>query len=139
MRTLAEQADIIHNAGYRLTRSRQAVLEVLARAEGFLDPAAIHEQGRGIHPRLGRVSVYRALDLLTELGLVRRVHGADGCHSYARADRSEGHYLVCQDCGQVKEFPCAGLDELVDSVGRRFGFVIEGHLLQLDGLCPDCR
>jgi Fur family ferric uptake transcriptional regulator len=136
---LEEQAQVLRDEGYRLTQPRLAVLEVLATADGFLDAAAILELGREIHPHLGRVSVYRTLDLLTELGLARKVHAADGCHSYGRAGRVEGHYLVCERCGQIQEFPCAGLDELIEPVARRFGFSVHKHLLQLEGACPDCQ
>lgn len=139
MRTIEEQIEIIRQAGHRVTRSRRAVLEVLAAAEHSLDPAAIYSQGRRIHPGLGRVSVYRTIGLLTELGLVRQVHREGGCHSYARADRSEGHYLICQNCGQVNEFPCGGLDRLLEAVGRQYGFQIREHMLQLEGICSNCR
>jgi Fur family ferric uptake transcriptional regulator len=139
MRPIEDQAAIIRGAGYRLTRAREAVLEVLAQAEGSLDAAAIYEQGRRVHPTLGKVSVYRTLDLLEDLNLVRQVHGEDGCHTYARADRPQGHYLVCQRCGQVTEFPCMGLDEWLETIGRRSGFEIRKHLVQLEGICRLCR
>jgi Fur family ferric uptake transcriptional regulator len=139
MRTVSELAQVIRSEGHRVTRSRLAVLRVLATAEGALDAATIYRLGRREHPRLGRVSVYRTLDLLTDLGLARQIHGDGGCHSYARADRSEGHYLVCQNCGQVSEFPCTGLDQLLDAVARQSGFLVCGHMLQLEGLCPACR
>jgi Fur family ferric uptake transcriptional regulator len=139
MRTIGELAQVIRSAGHRVTQSRLAVLQVLAAADGVLDVATIYRLGRREHPRLGRVSVYRTLNLLTELGLVRQVHGDGGCRGFARADRSEGHYLVCQNCGQVSEFPCAGLDQWLDAVACQSGFLVRGHMLQLDGLCPACR
>jgi Fur family ferric uptake transcriptional regulator len=139
MADLEEQAEVMRRAGYRLTEPRKTVLRVLAAAHGFMDAAAILESGRLIHPHLGRVSVYRTLDLLTELGLARKVHAADDCHSYARADLLEGHYLVCERCGQITEFPCEGLDEMIKSVTQRYGFSVHGHLLQLEGLCPSCQ
>jgi Fur family ferric uptake transcriptional regulator len=139
MRSTEDQAIIIRDAGYRLTRAREAVLAALAETEGSLDAAAILERGRAFHPALGRVSVYRTLDLLETLNLVRRVHGEEGSHTYARADRPEGHYLVCQNCGQVTEFPCPGLEEWLEAVGRRSGFEIRKHLVQLEGICSLCR
>ena len=139
MKTLEEQTQIIQAAGYRFTQSRLAVLTVLAQVEESLDTATVYELGRQIHPTLGRVSVYRALDLLTRLGLVRLVHGEKGCRAYARAERTEGHYLICQRCHQVIEFPCAGLDDLLEGVGRQFDYLIQGHMLQLEGLCATCR
>lgn len=139
MPTTSELEQVIRSAGHRVTQPRLTVLRVLTAADGVLDAAAIYRLGRKEYPRLGRVSVYRTLDLLTSLGLVRQVHGEGGCHGFARADRAEGHYLICQNCGQVSEFPCAGLDQLVETVARQSGFLVHGHMLQLEGLCPDCR
>jgi Fe2+ or Zn2+ uptake regulation protein len=138
MRTLEQQVQVLRAAGYRVTQSRVAVLTVLAETDGVLDAATICAAGRELHPKLGRVSVYRALELLAELGLARRVHGANGCRSYARANWQEGHYLVCQGCGQVQEFPCDGLDRLVEQLGREYRFAVRHHLLQLEGLCAGC-
>jgi Fe2+ or Zn2+ uptake regulation protein len=139
MRTLDDQIQLLRDAGFRLTRSRLAVLQVMAAADGVLDANAIHQLGRQHHPGLGRVSVYRALDLLSDLNLVRQVHGEEDCQGYARAEEAEGHYLICQRCGLVEEFPCPGLDDLLSSVARRSGFVVREHLLQLEGLCSACR
>lgn len=139
MRTWEEQTEIIRNAGYRLTQSRLAVLKVLIEAESYADAATIYRLGRQILPRLGRVSVYRTLELFCELGLARKVHSPDGCHSFSRADFSGGHYLVCQQCGQITEFPCLGLDKLLETVASQSGYAIRDHMLQLQGICPDCQ
>ncbi len=87
---------------------------------------------------MGLVTVYRTLEILDELGLARRVHTKGHCLGYARAD-GDNHYLVCHRCRRVLEFPCAGLDVLVENVQQRTGYVIDGHLLELTGLCPDCQ
>ena len=139
MLSVAEQAQAVRQAGYRLTRSRLAVLQVLAEHDEALDAASIYRLGQQHHPGLGRVSVYRCLDLLVELGLVRHVHGEDGCHEFAQAGQQEGHYLICEKCGQVQEFPCIGLDEVLEKVGRQYNFCIQQHLLQLGGLCSSCQ
>ena len=139
MLTLEEQAEIIRNAGYRLTQSRLAVLKVLTETESYADAATIYRLGQQILPHLGRVSVYRTLELLCELGLARKVHSPDGCHSFGRADRAEGHYLICQQCGQITEFPCLGLDALLKTVAQQSGYTIRDHMLQLEGICPDCQ
>ncbi len=139
MDTVVEQAKIIQDAGHRLTKARLAVLEVLAAADNVLDAAEILSLGRQIHPRLGRVSVYRTLELLSKLGLARKAHNSGGCHSFGRVGRPEGHYLLCRTCGIVAEFPCVGLGGLLDAIAQQSGFTIRGHLLQLEGVCPDCK
>jgi len=72
------------------------------------------------------------------LGMARRVHSRSHCHGYARADGGK-HYLVCRLCGQVREFPCDGLDVLASSVEQQTGYRVEEHLLELTGLCPECQ
>ena len=97
-------AQALRQAGYRLTRPRLAVLQVLRENQEGLDPQEVHRLGKAICPSLGLVTVYRTLDLLAELGLVRRVHSEQHCHSFASAGRDR-HYLLCQGCHRVIEFP----------------------------------
>lgn len=131
-------ASALRQAGYRLTQPRRAVLQVLEEHDEGLSPDEVYRQGKAICPSLGLVTVYRTLDLLAELGLVRRVHSEHRCHSYARAG-TDRHYLVCQRCHRVTEFPCERLFGLIEAVRHRTGYTITGHLLELSGLCPDCR
>ena len=134
-----EMAQTLRQAGYRLTQPRLAVLQVLQENNGYLSPTEIYERGRALCPSLGLVTVYRALEMLDQLGLVRRVHGQGNCHGYARADSTSGHHLVCHRCGQVTEFPCEGMEGIIEAVRQRSGFTIEEHLLELVGLCPACQ
>jgi Fur family ferric uptake transcriptional regulator len=83
--------------------------------------------------------VYRTLDVLAECGAVRRVHQSDGCHSYAPASAGHAHHVICEKCQSVAEFAGCDLNELFRSVQRRTGYKIEGHWLELFGLCPNCR
>jgi Fur family ferric uptake transcriptional regulator len=137
--SLDGMAQALREAGYRLTQPRRAVWQVLQGNSGYLSPNEIHERGRALHPSLGLVTVYRTLEVLDELGLVRRVHGQGNCHGYARANSVRGHYLVCHQCGQVAEFPCEGMEGIIEAVQQRSGFTVEEHLLELVGLCPTCQ
>jgi Fur family ferric uptake transcriptional regulator len=133
-----EMAQALRAAGHRLTQPRLAVLQVLQESDAGLTPEEITQQGRAICMSLGLVTVYRTLDLLSELGLVRRVHSEQHCQRYARAG-TDRHYLVCDGCHRVVEFPCAGLEGLIERVGNQTGYTIQNHLLELSGLCPECR
>jgi Fur family transcriptional regulator, ferric uptake regulator len=128
---------VLREAGFRITQPRRAVLQVLHEHEAGLSPEEIHERGKAIYAPLGLVTVYRTLEILDELELVRRVHGGEHCHRYARAV-PEQHYLVCEVCHRVREFPCRGLDVLIESVEEETGFQVTEHLLELRGRCPDC-
>ena len=133
-----KMAQALRQAGYRLTKPRFAVLQVLEENDAGLNPEEIHRRGKEIHKPLGLVTVYRTLAILNELGLVRRVHSEHHCHNYATAG-VERHYLVCQACHRVIEFPCDGLHDLIEDVRQRTGYTITEHLLELSGLCPGCQ
>ena len=75
--------DALAQAGYSNTRSRRAVLMAICEAGGQASGAELLALGRAHHPPLGLVTVYRTLDLLLSLGLVRKLHLDEGCHTYA--------------------------------------------------------
>jgi Fur family ferric uptake transcriptional regulator len=131
--------ECLARSGYRITASRRAVIHVLARTTIPLSPQDILEQAQAMHRELGLVTVYRLLNLLTDLNLVRRIHLEGGCHGYVPASPGHHHALVCQGCGQAVEF-CGNddLDDFITQVEARTGYRVKEHLLQLFGLCPVC-
>jgi Fur family ferric uptake transcriptional regulator len=126
-------------SGYRITRPRRAVVRALAEDEGHLSPAEVYERARAHHANVGLVTVYRTLELLAEMGLVRRIHTDNGCHDYAGATHGHRHPLVCRACGATVEFDGCDLSPLVEKIGRATGYRVDEHLLELVGLCPACQ
>jgi Fur family ferric uptake transcriptional regulator len=132
--------DQLRRAGYRVTRSRRAVVEALLDADEVLLPEDLLRRAQTRHPPLGVVTVYRTLSVLSDLGLVRRIHLANECQGYAWAEHGHGHHIVCRSCGASVEFPGdEDLEGLMEQVARRTGFSVESHILQLSGLCRQCR
>lgn len=128
------------DAGCRITAPRRVVMQVLQRASVPLSPQEIMERGQHLHHKLGLVTVYRTLALLTEFDLVRRVHREDGCHGYVLASPGHQHHVICQRCGSAAEFPGEGdILALIERVETGTGYRVSDHLLQLSGLCPDCQ
>lgn len=129
----------LQQEGYRVTAVRRAVAQTLLEQKRGLTPQEVFELARNHHPDLGLVSVYRALDVLERLGLVQRIHREDGCNAYCEAASGHQHVLLCHTCGKMAFFSGDDLDSLIAEIAKRTGFQVTGHLLQLDGLCPDCR
>jgi Fe2+ or Zn2+ uptake regulation protein len=125
--------------GLRLTHSRRAILQVVATTTAHLQIAEVHRQAARIAPGIGLASVYRTIDLLDRLGLVKRVHIGHRHRHYAPAIEEHGHHLVCSGCGRVVEFSDCRVEGLARVLARRTRFVIEGHSIELYGRCPDCR
>jgi Fe2+ or Zn2+ uptake regulation protein len=124
---------------HKLTKPRRAVLDIIARSERHLTPAEVYAKAKARYPHIGLTTVYRTLDLLVELGAIRRIHLPEGCHSYASAARAHEHHLVCTTCGRAESFADCDLDPLMDNLRARTGFAIEVHMLELMGICPDCQ
>ncbi|MEW6227024.1 MAG: transcriptional repressor [Bacillota bacterium] len=129
----------LSTSSYKLTRQRRAVLSVIASTDGHLNAAEVYEKAKSECPQIGLTTVYRTLDILVELGAIKRVHLDEGCHSYAPASRGHHHHLVCTDCGRAVEFEGCDLSPFLDAVASQTDFEIEEHWLQLFGKCPTCQ
>ncbi|HXF61068.1 MAG TPA: Fur family transcriptional regulator [Caldilineaceae bacterium] len=133
--TLVER---LRAAGYKITPPRLAVLEVIGQEGEHLHPNEILAHAKAIHPALGRATVYRTLELLTQLGIVRPIYVGEQGPTYIRAD-GDHHHLVCSQCGQIVDFDECVAGAMAQELGERFGFLITSHLLEFYGICAGCR
>jgi Fur family ferric uptake transcriptional regulator len=132
-------AGIIRRRGHKLTPQRHLVLKVIASSHDHLTPEVIYEKSRLEDPGIGKVTVYRTLDLLSKLNLLCRVHTDGRCRSYMmRRPAGHHHHLICSNCGKVVDFTSCNLVETEKKLSRETGFDIKGHLLEFYGLCRDC-
>jgi Fur family transcriptional regulator, ferric uptake regulator len=130
---------LLQDSGYRLTNPLRVIVELLTTSTRALGPLDLFDQGRKVYAKLGLVTVYRSLEKLEELGLVQRLHQANGCHTYFRATHGHEHILLCTRCGRVEFFSGDDLTKLLDTTARKSGYVIKEHWLQLHGLCANCQ
>ena len=126
-------------SGYRLTTPLRVLVNLLVDSPRALEPIELYDLGRREYPRMGLVTVYRALEKMQELGLVQRVHQENGCHCYLRSGRGHEHVLLCSRCGRAVYFSGDDLSSLSAELAQRTGFTIQEHWLQLLGLCSDCQ
>lgn len=126
-------------AGQRRSRSRACVAEMIIARDGPFTAAEIVEEGRRRHPRVARATVFRALELFHELGLVERLDLPSGDHAYVRCLPAHHHHLVCSSCGRSIEVPDLGLNVVTEEIRRRTGYRIDEHRLELFGICPRCQ
>ena len=127
-------------AGHRAGGARDEVLALLARQDCCLSAQELHDRLRAGEGRpVGLASVYRALDLLTQLKLVHRLD-VDGTACYEPADPSgeHHHHAICDRCGRRDAFEDPELERLIDGVGARLGYDVGVHDIVLRGSCPDC-
>jgi Fe2+ or Zn2+ uptake regulation protein len=123
--------------GYRLTSKRAAIAEAIAaRPTQFTARELVDE----LKPhRIGRATVFRALDLLVQVGLLERLHGDLSCHSYTYCAPEHHHHLVCTACGQVTSIVAGTVERELRNVARRAKFRPDRHHVEIFGLCHACQ
>ena len=127
----------LHERGMRMTPQRQLVLDAV-RELGHATPEAICKKVQGTAPTVNITTVYRALDLLEQLGLVRHTHLGHGAPTYS-AEEHEHVHLACHRCGRIDEVAIELLDELGKLLLAERGFELDPTHLALSGTCRNCR
>ena len=135
--------------GYRMTLSRQAVLEVLSRTNEHLSAEEIYLQAYKVYPAIGLTTVYRTLDLLIKNGVVIKVEFGEGRARYELAGRVEGvnchQHLVCMNCrtffdsSELTEEEINMIKKMKEKLYRKYGFSVKSCILQFYGECKDCQ
>src|SRR5687767_5789106 len=126
-------------AGYRATTARRAVVNLIARREGHFTAADLASDAQANGLGIGRATIFRTLDVLTELRAVERLDLPTGEHAYVACEPAHHHHVVCSRCGRSSDADDAGLRAVVRDIERQTGYRIDEHRLELFGLCPDCR
>lgn len=125
-------ATVLHTRGLRVTAQRQHVLGAVRRL-GHATPEQISEAVTGVDV----TTVYRTLELLEEVGLVRHTHLGHGAPAYRPADDDHIH-VVCHACGSVVDAPPDLVDALAGRLERERGFVLDRSHFTVFGRCARC-
>src|SRR5437899_5078475 len=131
--TRAEAA--LRGRGGRITRARRALLELIERSARPLGPRELQTLLEAQGVRMDRVSVYRNLGALLELGLLHRVVGSAAVRPCAEKERRCHHAIVCTECGSAREFHSDVLERALGEVRRATRYRVQEHVLELRGLC----
>jgi Fe2+ or Zn2+ uptake regulation protein len=130
--------DALDRAGYRLTEPRRAMAGLISDQAGHFTAADLVVDARTKRLGIGRATIFRALDLFEDLGVVERLDLPSGEHAYVPCEPIHHHHVICSTCGRTEDVDDPGIDAVTRSIGRRTGFRIDSHRLELFGLCPAC-
>jgi Fur family ferric uptake transcriptional regulator len=125
--------------GLRWTPQRRTVVDVLAASRGHLTGAELVERCRAVDPATIPSTVYRTLDVLEELGLVRHGHGADGREEFHVAPGIDHGHLYCAECGGRWEIGERQAASIVRAIREMDGFEVDLSHVTVVGRCGDCR
>jgi len=133
---------VFDETSQRRTRPRELIekrLVELAASGADFTIDDLWQAMRQEKPRLGRATVYRALEKLVNMGLLGRIEFADGTHHYRVCGDRHHHHLTCTQCHCVVEVDVCLPEDQFTAIGNQTKFDIEGHSLTLFGRCEDCR
>lgn len=134
----AEQ--LCRQRGLRFTALRRRVLELVWESHKPIGAYGILEGLGGEEKRAAPPTVYRALDFLIEAGLVHRLDSLNafiGCPDPGRLHT--GQFLICRECRTVTELGDSDIEGLVEEKARALGFTAVRQILEIEGLCDNCR
>jgi Fur family transcriptional regulator, ferric uptake regulator len=130
--------DTLRAKGYRVTPQRQLVLQAVTRLD-HATPEEIYAEVRQSARGVNVSTIYRALELLEQIGLVTHTHLGHGAPSYHLASEAQHVHLVCRQCERVTQLPPAVAAPLAAALEAGQGFETDVAHLTVFGRCADCR
>jgi Fur family ferric uptake transcriptional regulator len=133
--------DQLRAKGLRWTPQRRILVEVLSEVDGHVTGAELVDRCRALDPDTIPSTVYRTLDVLEELGVIRHSHAADGREEFHVLPAAEHAHLYCRVCSGSWELPTDDpiVVTAVEAVRGGRGFEIDVAHLTLSGVCAACQ
>ncbi len=135
--------------GYRMTIAREAILEILSKTEDHLSADEIYIKMRSTLPHIGLATIYRTLEILTQMNVVHKFDFGDGRSRYELAEHLKGgthhHHLICTQCNRIINYTDFVEDEVKllqhveKGLSEKYHFKITHHLIQFYGVCEKCQ
>jgi len=123
--------------GYRLTKQRQVVLEVLRGTQSHPNADWIYQEVRKRMPNVSLGTIYRTLNVLKDAGLIQELNYGSSSRRYDGKVTSHYH-ITCIKCGRVMDIDLPPFVELEHRAEAVTGFKVTGHRLEFYGICPEC-
>jgi Fur family ferric uptake transcriptional regulator len=131
----------VRKLGIRMTRQRQAILQVMDDAEQHLDVDQILERAKKLDPEVHLVTVYRTIELLKRHALIDELdllHLRGDRHYYESHGPRDHIHVACLRCGKVREFESRLYEQLKEQIARDFGMKVTVSRTEVGGYCADC-
>lgn len=130
--------DQLKKHGHRLTQPRQELIKVL---ESYpLTVQEVYDTLKKKRIKIDLASVYRTLELLIKMDIVRKVELGEGKRRYELIDKNHHHHhLICRNCGTIKDIKLKYEKNILQEAQQKSNFKIDSHSLEFFGTCADCK
>ena len=127
----------LRESGHRLTPQRELVLAAV-ESLGHATPDEIYAEVRTRSDAINLSTVYRTLELLDDLGLIRHAHLTDRAPTYHSATGHEHAHLVCRGCQRMISVGRSAVEAALGGLAAEHGFSPDYGHLSVFGTCADC-
>lgn len=128
--------------GHKMTPQRWAIISIFLMNKGrHLSADDVYGALKETYPNNGIATVYRTLELLEQIEVLRRRDFGDGRARYEMADDESRHHhhVVCTNCGKITEFEHDLIRGVEAIIREKTGFQVRDHEAKFYGLCPECQ
>lgn len=133
----------LQRAGFKMTPQREALVQVLIQNKtAHLSAEELFMLLKRSHPDIGLATVYRTLEILSQLTIVKKVLFEDGIARYDLKRKEAGHFhhhLLCVKCGEIEEVFEDLLFDIEKKIESDFVFKVLDHRLTFHGICKSCQ
>lgn len=127
----------LKTTGVRMTPQRHAILEFLVDVKTHPTVDEIYKALESRFPSMSVATIYNNLKVFLEAGLIRELTYGDGASRFD-ADMSEHYHAICKQCGKIEDFEYGPIDEAEVQAAAQTGYEVQGHRMEVYGLCPNC-
>ncbi len=141
--------DRFQDRGARITAPRELVIEILQETSDHMSASDVYIKAHEINPGIGLTTVYRTLEMLTEMGIVQKIEFGDGKARFEIVDSPGGkkhhHHLICLRCKAIVDYTEFMEDEMEyikkteGKLAKKYDFEITDHAISFFGFCRKCR
>lgn len=139
MYTYQEMLSVLNSGGYRLTDQRLSLLRVLETFGGSFSALDFEKKASEMEPSIGRATLFRAIDLFLERGILEKIHRQSGDDVYIVGSKGHHHHIICRVCGEIRDIDACPFERELEEVIRKEGFSSTIHRIEIEGICESCQ
>ncbi|MCI8736257.1 MAG: transcriptional repressor [Lachnospiraceae bacterium] len=121
----------------KYSRQREVIKECLINRYDHPTADMVYMDVRETFPNISLGTVYRNLQLLTDLGEIQKLNVGDGVDHFD-AKTFPHYHFICKECGSVIDLQMENIDTIKDIAGVNFDGQIAGHITYFYGICGNC-
>lgn len=133
----SEMINALQKAGYRMTRQRQTIVEILSKRSDHPSIRTIFTEVNGVLPEISLATVYNTINALVNLGVIREIE-FDQSENRFDTNLSPHINLVCKMCGNIEDY-LIELPIKPQKIQKEIGFETSDYHLEYRGICQSCR